>query len=200
MNEQETRMFDDKIEVRTLKADDEVIENQIVGYALRFNTYSEDLGGFIETIKPTALNKANMDNVVALINHDRSLVMGRTTSDTLKLEVDEFGLKYIINPPDTTYARDLIKSMKRGDISQSSFAFSLDYSTDDADTWEFDEDRELYIRTINQFNSISDVSIVTVPAYSDTQVVVAQRSLENHKNELEQQLNKRKMLIELDLI
>jgi hypothetical protein len=198
MTEKEIRTVDDGIEVRNLKTDDETVKTEIVGYALRFNTFSDDLGGFIETIKPTALQDADMSNVVALINHDRNKVLGRTTSNTLKLEVDEFGLRYTITPPDTTYARDLIESMQRGDISQSSFAFSLDYDEDDE--WEIDEAKGLYVRTIKRFRSISDVSVVTVPAYQDSHVVVAQRSLENHKNELHNEILKRKLEIELDLI
>ncbi|MBP1967982.1 HK97 family phage prohead protease [Virgibacillus natechei] len=198
MSEKEIRMLDSQIEIRTIGEEDEK-KDVIVGYALRFNTYSEDLGGFIETIEPRALDQARMDNVVALINHDSSLVLGRSTSGTLKLETDEFGLKYTIDPPNTSYARDLMESMKRGDISQSSFAFSLDYADDGDESWAHDRDRDIYIRTIKRFKSISDVSVVTVPAYSDTQVVVAQRSLNEHKSELQNEINKRKMLIELEL-
>ncbi|GIN59237.1 peptidase U35 [Lederbergia ruris] len=197
MKQQETRLLNNDIEIRSIGEDEK--RDVIVGYALRFNSWSEDLGGFIENIEPTALNDADLNNVVALINHDRNLVLGRSTSGTLKLEVDEFGLKYTIDPPNTTYARDLIESMKRGDISQSSFAFSLDYD-DDSEHWEHDKERDIYKRTIKRFKSISDVSVVTVPAYSETQVVLAQRGLDEYKNELEKQITKRKMLIELDLI
>lgn len=195
----EIRALSSDIEIRSIGEEDEK-RNVIVGYALRFNTYSEDLGGFTETIESGALDNADMSDVVALINHDRSLVMGRSTSETLKLEVDEFGLKYTIDPPDTTYARDLLESMKRGDISQSSFAFSLDYSDDDSESWEHNEIKDKYIRTIKRFKALHDVSIVTVPAYSDTPVTVAKRSLDDYKSELQNQLTKQKLSIELDLI
>lgn len=199
MSKKEIRLLENNIEVRELKADDETVTTEIVGYALRFDTYSNDLGGFIETIEPTALNEANMDDVVALFNHNRDYVLGRTTSETLKLSVDEFGLKYTITPPDTTFARDLMESMKRGDISQSSFAFSLDYEDEEAEDWRFDEDKDIYVRTIRKFKGIHDVSVVTTPAYSDTPVVVSKRGLEDYQKELQNNLTKRKLLIELDL-
>lgn len=199
MKNKEIRLFDNEIEVRSIQADDEKEKTEIIGYALRFDTESNDLGGFVETIEPTALDQANMNDVVALFNHNRDYVLGRTTSNTLTLEVDDFGLKYTITPPDTTYARDLIKSMKRGDISQSSFAFSLDYLDENSESWDYDEDRDIYIRTIKRFESIHDVSVVTTPAYSDTSVVVSKRGLEDYKNELQNNLTKRKLLIELDL-
>src|SRR5699024_2124184 len=134
------RLLSNDIEIRSI--DEEEKQEVIVGYALRFNTYSEDLGGFIETIEPTALDNADMDDVVALINHDRNLVLGRTGSNTLKLEVDEFGLKYTIIPPDTTFAKDLMESMKRGDISQSSFGFTMNWEDEDAYGVRYDEDGE----------------------------------------------------------
>ena len=199
MSQKEIRVLNNDIEVREFKADDETTKTEIIGYALRFNTESNDLGGFKEIIKSSALDSADMSDVVALFNHNRDYVLGRTGSETLRLETDEFGLKYIITPPNTTFARDLMESMQRGDISQSSFAFTLDYSDEEAENWEYNEERDIYIRTINKFKGIHDVSIVTTPAYSDTPVVVSKRGLEDYKNELQNNITKRKLLIELDL-
>ena len=76
------------------------------GYALRFNTLSNDLGGFVETISPQALEDADLSDVRCLIDHDSSKVLGRTTSDTLKLNVDDEGLYFRCQLPDTSYSRD----------------------------------------------------------------------------------------------
>ncbi|MGJ9381525.1 HK97 family phage prohead protease [Salipaludibacillus sp. CF4.18] len=194
--EKEIRTLDSQIEIRAEGDDGE--NQKIVGYALRFNSESDNLGGFVETIEQNALEGADMSDVRALINHDAHKVLGRNKSGTLKLEVDDFGLKYTIDPPDTTYARDLMESMKRQDISQSSFAFQIDYENE-GDTWEYNEDRDLYIRTIKRFKKISDISVVTYPAYSEASSTIAVRGLEDYKSELEEQLNKSKLLIELDL-
>lgn len=194
MNNKEIRTLTMPIELRAEESED---KSYIVGYALRFNSESENLGGFVEKIDTKALEGTDMSDVRALFNHDPSMVLGRSKAGTLKLEVDELGLKYIIEPPDTSFARDLMQSMTRGDIDQSSFAFSLNYS--EGDDWEYDEIRDIYLRTIKKFNAISDVSIVTYPAYTATESVVAQRSLESHKSELHKELRKRQIAIELEL-
>ncbi|MEM1494258.1 HK97 family phage prohead protease, partial [Bacillus velezensis] len=59
-----------------------------------------------------------------------------------------------------------------------SFAFSLDYGDAEADEWRINEDEDIYERRINKINRIFDISLVTTPAYSDTEAVVGARSLE----------------------
>ncbi|WP_371017390.1 HK97 family phage prohead protease [Pseudalkalibacillus sp. JSM 102089] len=194
--EKEIRTLTMPVEVR---ADEESGTNYIVGYALKFNSESNDLGGFVEIIEPGALDGADMSDVRALFNHSADKVLARSKSGTLKLEVDEIGLKYTIAPPDTTYARDLMESMQRKDIDQSSFAFTLNWMEGDDDI-EYDEARDIYIRTIKKFRKIWDVSVVTYPAYEKTESVVGQRSLDNYKNEVAKQLKKRQIALELDLI
>ncbi|MCP3026002.1 HK97 family phage prohead protease [Halobacillus sp. A5] len=201
----ETRTLTMPIELRASENDES--KQVIVGYALKFNSESEDLGGFVEIIDPSALNGADMSDVRGLFNHDPNMVLGRSKSGSLTLEVDEFGLKYIIDPPDTSFARDLAFSMGRGDIDQSSFGFGITY---DGDEWKYDEKRDIYVRKINQFHSIVDVSVVTYPAYQATESVVAQRSLEDYKQnqeeirqakvrEEERKLKQKQIEIELEL-
>ena len=118
----------------------------------------------------------------------------------MKLSVDERGLLSEIDPPDTTYARDLLVSLERGDVSQMSFGFTVD-----EDKWEEDSDGRV-IRTITKFKRLYDVSPVTYPAYPDTDV--AKRSLDKFKEEREKvtegseelELNKAKKLKLLNLI
>lgn len=172
MNNKEIRAME------TIKAVDD--EKMIVeGYALRFNTLSNDLGGFVEEISPEALKEADLSDVRCLIDHDSSKVLGRTTSETLELKVDDEGLYFRTQLPNTTYAKDLYENIRLGNINQCSFGFILD---EDGDEFEKREDG-LFKRTLRKIKSLFDVSIVTYPAYNDTQVAPALRSIEQIKEQ-----------------
>lgn len=173
MNNKEIRAME------TIKAVDD--EKMIVeGYALRFNTLSNDLGGFVETISPEALKEADLSDVRCLIDHDSSKVLGRTTSETLELKIDEEGLYFRTQLPNTTYAKDLYENIRLGNINQCSFGFILD---EDGDEFEKREEDGLFKRTLRKIKSLFDVSIVTYPAYNDTSVEPALRSIEKIKQE-----------------
>lgn len=164
--------------METIKATDD--EKMIVeGYALRFNTLSNDLGGFVEEISPEALKEADLSDVRCLIDHDSSKVLGRTTSETLELKVDDEGLYFRAQLPDTTYAKDLYENIRLGNINQCSFGFILD---ENGDEFEKREDG-LFKRTLRKIKSLFDVSVVTYPAYNDTQVAPALRSIEQIKEQ-----------------
>ncbi len=142
---------------------------KLVGYAAKFGTRSSDLGGFVETIRQGAFARAlrEKQDVRALINHDPNQVLGRTASGTLTMQEDANGLLVEITPPDTRYAADLLTLIKRGDVSQMSFAFRT--VTDEWRMVDGVPERELV--DVNLF----DVSPVTYPAYNDTNI--AARSL-----------------------
>ena len=140
------------IEVREADGDEMILE----GYASVFNSET-DLGAFREVIKPGAFDGVMDNDVRALINHDPNLVLGRTTNGTLELSVDERGLKYKVKLGNQTFARDFYESVKRGDISQSSFAFTIDEQS-----WN----EERTVRSIDKVRTLLDVSPVTYPAYS----------------------------------
>lgn len=172
--------------METIKAVDD--EQMIVeGYALRFNTLSNDLGGFVETISPEALKEADLSDVRCLIDHDSSKVLGRTVSETLELKVDDEGLYFRCQLPDTTYANNLYTSIKRKDINQCSFGFILD---EDGDSFEKRDSDGLFKRTIRKIRSLFDVSIVTYPAYNDTDVAPALRSIEAIKESEQEEVRK----------
>ena len=148
---------------------------RLSGYAAVFGVDAEIAGMFVERIAPGAFSRAVVaDDVRALFNHDANFVLGRTTSGTLALSEDATGLRYDVTPPDTTWARDLMVSVARGDISQSSFAFSVE-----ADSWDYPKNA-LPVRTIKAAK-LYDVSPVTYPAYAET--TVSARSLEAAKAE-----------------
>jgi HK97 family phage prohead protease len=185
----EKRYFN--IETRTEKREDG--STNITGHAAVFNKLSSDLGGFREIIAPNAFESVLSDDVRALINHDPNLLLARTTSGTLNLKQTNEGLQYSFDVPDTTYGRDLIISMERGDISQSSFAFTIE-----EDSWETTEDGE--IRTINKVKQLYDVSPVTYPAYpSADDLTLAKRSLALHK-EKEENKKEEKDLVQRSLV
>lgn len=139
-------------------------ENRTVeGHAIVFNSLSEDLGGFREQILPTALDGVlERSDVLALLNHDKSrgiLARNRYGKGSLFLEIDDKGLRYSFEAPHTALGDETLEYLKRGEITSSSFAFSID-----EDAWEKQEDGT-YIRTIKRFKKIYDVSPVFEPAY-----------------------------------
>lgn len=118
----EIRTFQFKLETRADDDDSPVIR----GHAAVFDSLSENLGGFKEIIKRGAfLDAIETDDVRALFNHDSNFVLGRNTAGTLRMSEDDTGLAVEIDPPDTTWARDLLTSMRRDDITQMSFAFTV---------------------------------------------------------------------------
>jgi HK97 family phage prohead protease len=151
------------------------LDQHFEGYAIVFNVRSEDLGGFREIILPEAVTRTLREglDVRALVDHDSSKVLGRTSAGTLTLSVDRHGLKVNIEPPKTSVARDLVESVRRGDISGMSFSFrTLD------DSWRMEDG--FPIRDVIDMR-IREVSVVTFPAYSATEISaradVALRSL-----------------------
>lgn len=141
----------------------------LVGYAAVFDELSEEMWGFQERIAPGAFAKSLGGDVRALFNHDPNLILGRTRSKTLRIKEDQRGLLVEIDPPDTQLARDLVVSMRRGDVDQMSFGFRTK-----KDSW--DEVNGKVIRTLIDVE-LFDVSPVTFPAYPQTDIAV--RSLES---------------------
>jgi len=162
---------------------------KVIGYASVFNSLSENLGGFREKIDRNAFDGVLEDDVRALINHDANYVLGRSTAGTLSLSVDDDGLKYEFDVPETSFGNDLLVSLKRGDINQSSFGFIVE-----EDSWDKDKDGNV-IRTIEKVSRLLDVSPVTYPAYPETSV--GKRNFLNYKTELEKIENEKQ---EKDLV
>jgi len=136
----------------------------ITGYAAMFNSLSDDLGGFVEVIRPGAFTKslANGADVRCLFNHDANFILGRTSSGTLRLNEDEIGLRFECDLADTQVARDLYTSIKRGDINQCSFGF---YCKEDK--WVPMSEAPGLLREVMEAE-VFDCSPVTFPAYQAT--------------------------------
>jgi uncharacterized protein len=134
----------------------------LTGYIAVFNSDSYDLGGFTEQVKPGAFTETLKENdVVALVNHDHSAVVGRLSAKTLRLEEDSTGLRFEVDLPDTQPGRDVLTLVKRADLLGCSFGFEiLD------DTWTSEDGKEFC--SLDKV-SLWEVSIgVTFPAYPET--------------------------------
>ena len=147
----------------------------IEGYFAVFNS-NYDLGmGMSESIAPHAFDNTISDDVRALINHDTTLVLGRTSAHTLEIRQDEHGLwgHIDINPNDTD-AMNLYARVKRGDVTQCSFGFDIV-----AEDTEFLENGDVHwtIREVKLY----EVSCCTFPAYEETSISARTRDLEEIK-------------------
>lgn len=159
----ERRIIESTLELRASKSGDG--PGEIVGYAAKYNSLSQDLGGFFEKLAPGCFASVMQDDTCCLRNHDDDNLLGRTTAGTLLLVADDVGLQYFCDLPDTSCGRDTAKLVGRRDMRGSSFQFNI--AVDGAD-WDFDGDAPL--RTIRKVSRLWDVAPVTNPAYLDTEV------------------------------
>lgn len=159
----ETRNFEADFEVRA-----EADGMTFTGYAAKFNSPSEDLGGFIETIEPGAFKRSlrSRNDVKLLVNHDSGRVLASTRSGTMRLYEDEVGLRVEADLPNTSDGRDMAELLRRGDLSKMSFGFSVQ-----KDSWN----TEMTQRTLKSVR-LFETSIVAFPAYAATEAMV--RSLD----------------------
>jgi HK97 family phage prohead protease len=165
-----------RVQVGELRASSDGSKMKVSGIAARYGVLSHYLGNangkFKERIAPGAFKRilaANTDTVLN-VNHDMSLVLGRTTAGTLRLTDTDKGLAFDCDLPDVGYARDLYTLVKRGDMPQCSFQFSLDEGDQ---SWgeEDDADGRVLVRTIRGFKQLDDVSIVAFGAYPGTAAI-----------------------------
>lgn len=149
----------------------------IVGYAAVFNSESRNLGGFVETIHPNAFDEvlSEKPDVVGVFNHDKNVLLGRSSNDSLKLTTDAYGLRYEITPPNTQDARDVVELVRGGYVVGSSFAFAV--KRDGGDAWSTDS-KGMRKREIRSVGLLDDVGPVVRPAYGSSSVVVSRRAFE----------------------
>jgi HK97 family phage prohead protease len=147
-----------QIEVRLAGSNPRKLE----GYAAIFDTEAR-VGDFYERIKPGAFKAslASGADVLALVDHDPSRVLGRTRSGTLRLHEDQRGLAFTIDAPDTTLGRDILALAQRGDLGGMSFGFKV------AKGGEFWSGNRRSLRAVE----LREISVVSAwPAYSQTRI------------------------------
>ena len=141
-------------------------ETVLEGYSVVWDSLSVEMWGFREKFEAGAFaaNLRTDPDVKALVGHDPSKLLGRTTSGTLSVKEDDTGLLMRVTVPDTTLGRDTVTLVNRGDLTQMSFAFRTK-----SERWDQTDDGE--IRTVTEAD-LFDVSLVTYPAYPETSVGV----------------------------
>jgi len=167
----ERRFLTGEVSFETRNEDD-VEVGEVFGYAALYNSRS-DFGWMQEEILPGFFDDVLKDDVRCLYNHDPSLVLARSKDGqgTLTLSLDEKGLKYSYITPNISYAKDLLESIRLGNVSQSSFGFVAE------ETVWIETDGGPDIRQLKKCKQLFDVSPVTFPAYTDT--TVAKRSFDS---------------------
>lgn len=169
------------LEIRAISNEVQVDSRNITGYAVVFESNSEDLG-FIERIMKGAITDDTIrkSDVFCLLNHDSTKVLARSKNGegSLKLEIDERGLKYSFTAPQTDLGNEILEHIQRGEIDSSSFAFTVSLE-EGSEKW-YTVDGVQY-RDIYKIDELFDVSPVYQPAYQET--TVSKRALE----ELEKQ-------------
>jgi len=150
----------------------------IEGYFAVFGRETELWPGAYEEIAPGAFDETLNNDIRALINHDTTLVLGRTKAGTLELKTDSYGLwgRVKINPNDSD-AVNLYERVKRGDVDQCSFGFNI---IEEETEWRDDGTVKWRLKKID----LHEVSICTFPAYEDTGVQARKAEVEQHRQRL----------------
>ena len=163
-----------KVEIRSVAEAPVAGEGRTIsGYAVVFGVESRVLwdwdGEFVEVIERGAIDEAliNSSDVKALYNHDRDHLLARSTNGegTLKLTLDDRGLRFEFEAPETTAGNDVLELVRRGDLKGCSFAF-----TAEAENIEYSKNGEERLRRVKKLSGLYDVSVVVDPAYTQTSV------------------------------
>lgn len=145
---------------------------RLVGYAAKFNNETligDKSWGFREVIMPTAFDNADMRKVPLKYNHDDGyLALASTKNGSLKLEVDEIGLRFEAELLDIQNHKDIYKMVESGLLSECSFAFTIDLENNGSEWVDLEED--IPLRKIHRISRLFDISLVDIPAYESTEV------------------------------
>ena len=160
----------------------ETAEKTVQGYAVLYEQESELLTGkdglkFTEVIHKGALDNVDFSNLVMIYNHDYKDVLASVKAGTLTVELDDKGLKFKATLPGTSVSDDVYKNIQAGNLDSMSFGFTV---SDEGSAWTQTDDGN-YKREVNSIANLYELSVVTLPAYPDTNVNVDTRSLINTK-------------------
>ncbi len=196
-----------KLEIRSYGGDaaPKIEGRTIDGYAIVFNQRSEvmldwtdeGIRRFVEVIDPSAVDEALLmqSDIRALVEHNRERLLARYNKGkgTLNLSLDEHGLRYTFDAPNTADGDYAVEMVGRGDISGSSFAFRVK----NEDT-EWSKEGKIWLRTIKKISILRDVTITTDPAYTQTEVSV--RSLDEMDKPIEEEKKDLPYKVKLQLL
>lgn len=160
-------------------------DTKLLGYVVKWNNRSQLIwGDFYEQFAPRAFSQSlnNNPDIRALFEHDPKSLLGRTTSNTLILNEDDIGLRFELTPPDTQLGRDLLVSVGRGDIRGMSFGFMATQ-----ESWDFNQ--EPCLRTVSAAE-LFEVTVTSIPAYQESDIQIAKRSMLEAKTRLQPDLSK----------
>lgn len=177
------RVYD--VEFRASEQDN----RQVEGYAVVFNQPT-DLGWFIEEIDPHAFDEADMSNVYLLGNHDENIVLAGTSNNSLSWDINENGIYQRSSIVDTSVGEDWLKLVKKGLINKQSFAFTI---AEGGEEWSERNGKDF--RLIRKIDHVFDFSLVTYPAYAQTNVRSQSDQLaEEHRKRKEQSARMERIL------
>ncbi len=169
MENKEIRCIASDVEIRAYEGDKESKGNRMTGYAVKFNDVTTIGNQFQERVMPTAFNGVDMTNTLALWNHNYDEPVGRAGKN-LHLSVDDEGLRFDIDLPNTTKGNDIAELVRTGIVGGCSFGFTI--ADQDID---FQRDG-MPLNTINQVGSLYEITFTAIPAYPTTEVTM--RSIE----------------------
>jgi HK97 family phage prohead protease len=178
--ERELRCQLSEVRIQEREGNGESGGRTVTGYAAKFNKWSEPIcGWFTEQIRSGAFDGCDTGDAIMCFNHNVDDILARTASGSLSLSVDEIGLRFSFEAPNTSTGNDMVELLRRGDIDKCSFRFVVGQ-----DEWLYaDEKNGLKYdqRTILKIAKLYDVALVVYPAYPDTEASV--RYLEDRKTE-----------------
>lgn len=155
----------------------------VSGYAVVFNQPSQPLP-FIEYISRDALNDVDFSKTLLLYAHDYNKILARSDSATLKTEIDDNGLKFTAQIPDTTLGTDTFKNIQAGNVKGCSFGFTI---SNGGDRWDTRQDGTT-IHYVDKIDTVSELTLTAIPAYEETSVSAqVKRDLEQYLNNKEEQ-------------
>jgi len=158
---------------------------KLEGYFIVFGVETELYPGWFEKVEREAvIESVDKGEIVALFNHDTAKVLGSQKASTLKIIVDEIGLRgtITVNENDTE-AVNVYERVMRGDIGGCSFGF---YITEDSTSEDENGDYHITIKNAEVF----EISIVTFPAYKETNIEARSMLFEHKKNKLKERVKK----------
>lgn len=168
-NQIDVRSLPASFKTRDVQDDQGNIQHVISGEAVVFNQPSQPMP-FVEVISDQAFNGVDLSDVKLLYSHDFGNILARTDSGTLQLDLTDNGLDFTATLPDTQLGHDVYTDILNGNLKGCSFGFTIA-----DDSWSVQNG--VQVHTINQIGLVEEISITSLPAYTETSLMV-QRSLD----------------------